>query len=70
MFSTNSVPDVTFDNYLSVKSSKASTNLSSAYSFIETNRKTLGMRPQTAVSSTSKSKFSFEKPSVRCSGPY
>jgi hypothetical protein len=28
----------------------------------------MGMRPQTATSS--KSKFNFDKPSVRCSGPY
>lgn len=28
------------------------------------------MRPQTATSSKSKPKFEFDKPSIRCSGPY
>lgn len=28
------------------------------------------LRPQTATSSKSKFKIEFEKPSVRCSGPY
>lgn len=61
-------PDTAVDNFIMVKSSKTTVNLSSAYTFIEANKQTMGMRPKTA--SSSKSKFNFDKPSVRCSGPY
>lgn len=63
------MPGISFDNLFSLKSTKACSKTSSAYTFIESNRKSLAtLRPQTAT--TTKSKFVFEKPSVRCSGPY
>lgn len=58
---------MTFENLFSLKNAKESH--SNTLSLTRTQRKsTQDLRPQTAASS--KSKFTFDKPSLRCSGPY
>lgn len=61
--------DIAFNNLFTLKLTKNSQISHSALSSFETHSKAMKTkRPQTA--SSSKSKFNFDKPSVRCSGPY
>lgn len=61
--------DIAFNNLFTLKLTKNSQISHSALPNFETNSKAMkSKRPQTA--SSSKSKFNFDKPSVRCSGPY